>query len=805
MKTSPEVLRVALEHYQAGHLSQAEALYRQILQCEADNPEALHGLSLLALQAGQHERAISYIQRAIAANPQVAEFHSNLGDAYLAQDRIAEAVVHYRRALILRQDYAAAHNNLAVALRRQGNLEEAKAHFSQAITLSPDFAEAYNNLGLLLQDQGMLEAATVQYHKALALKPDYAEAHNNLGNALKARGHLQAAASQYQKALALKPNLAEGHNNLALCLQGEGRLEEAIASFQRALVLNPGLAEVFNNLGLALREQGDLEAAVAHYRQALALRPSFAAAYCNLGNAMMEKGELHDALAAYQEALKCRPAYAEVYSNLGAALSDQGKPVEAIAHYRQALALKPDLIETENKLMHQLQHLCEWFELDGLIDRQRQSLHAASSTQAPPFNLLAIPSSSADQLTCARKWVASRLTLVARLRDGLGFHFTRIAKRRLRIGYLSADFREHPIARLIAEVLERHDRAAVEVCAYSYGPDDGSDIRQRIARACDLFVDIRRNPFAEAARQIYEDGVDILVDLMGYTGSARTQILALRPAPIQVNYLGYPGTMGATFMDYIITDRFITPPDQQPYFAEKFVYLPDCYQANSRQHPMADTTPSRVDCDLPSEGFVFCCFNNTYKITPVIFDVWMRLLRAVQGSVLWLLEAHPGVTVNLRREAQVRGVEAECLVFAPRVAPKHHLARHGLADLFLDTLPYNAHVTCSDALWAGLPVLTCAGETFASRVAGSLLTAIGLPELITTSLADYEGRALRLAQHPEELATLRARIARNRLTAPLFDTPRFTRHLERAYELMWEIYAREEPPRQIQVPASRGQ
>jgi predicted O-linked N-acetylglucosamine transferase (SPINDLY family) len=801
MATVMEALQQAQQHHQSGRLDQAEALYRQILQVAPEHPDVLHLLGLIAHQLGQQERAISYMQQAIAANPHVAEFHNNLGEAYHAHEQIVEAMAHYRRALALKQDYAVAHNNLAVALKQQGNLVEAEAHFRQALALRPDLAEGYNNLGLLLQDQGMLEAAAAEYRKAVALKPDYAEAHNNLGNVLKARGNLGAAAAEYQKAVALKPSLAEGYNNLAVCLQAEGRLEEAIANYQRALALKPRLASALNNLGIAIQAKGDLESAVAHYRQALALQPGFAEAYCNLGNALREKGELPEAVAAYQEALRCRPAYAEAYSNLGTALRDQGKLAEAIAHYRQALALKPDLVETGNQLVHQLQHLCEWSGLDVLIDRQRQRLQEAPSAQFPPFTFLAIPSSPAEQLTCARNWVTARLGPVARLRDGMGLHFTRMAKRRLRIGYLSADFREHPIARQIAELITLHDRSAFEIFAYSYGPDDGSAIRQRIARDCDGWVDIRSASFTEAARRIFEDGVDILVDLMGYTGGARTQILALRPAPIQANYLGYPGTMGADCIDYVITDRFITPSDQAPFFVEKFVYLPDCYQANDRNRTIAQAIPTRPECGLPEHGFVFCCFNNTYKIASAIFEIWMRLLREAPGSVLWLLAANPGVIANLRREAQGRRVQPERLVFAPRVSPAHHLARLRLADLFLDTLPYNAHVTCSDALWAGLPLLTCAGETFAARVAGSLLTAIGLPELITYSLGDYEVRALQLATHPQELAALRERLAQNRLSAPLFDTPRFTRHLETAYRMMWEIYLRGDAPRPIEVPA----
>lgn len=383
----------------------------------------------------------------------------------------------------------------------------------------------------------------------------------------------------------------------------------------------------------------------------------------------------------------------------------------------------------------------------------------------------------------------------------MGFHFKKSLKPKLRVGYLSTDFHRHATAYLIAELFELHDRARVEVCAYSYGPDDGSAIRRRLVGACDRFVEIAGASFEDAARCIYRDEIDILIDLKGYTRATRTEILALKPAPIQVSYLGYPGTMGADFIDYIITDRFISPPDQEPFFSEKFVYLPDCYQVNDRQRKIAEQTPTRTESGLPEDGVVFCCFNNTYKITPAVFDIWMRVLKGIPGSVLWLLEANGGSVVNLRREAKKRGVHPERLVFTPRMSMEKHLARFRIADLFLDTFPYNAHTTASDALWAGLPVLTCAGETFASRVAGSLLTAIGLPELITTSLADYEALALRLARSPARLAGLRKRLQKNRLTAPLFDSPRFTRHIESAYQMMWEVYLKGEAPHRMDVPA----
>jgi predicted O-linked N-acetylglucosamine transferase (SPINDLY family) len=375
-------------------------------------------------------------------------------------------------------------------------------------------------------------------------------------------------------------------------------------------------------------------------------------------------------------------------------------------------------------------------------------------------------------------------------------------KSKLAIGYISADFHTHATAYLIAELLEKHDRGQFDVFGYSYGPDDNSPMRGRLVGAVDRFADLEHASLAESVARIAADEIDVLVDLKGLTRGARTQILASRPAPIQVNYLGYPCTMAAPYMDYILVDDFVVPADQQPFFTEKLVHLPGCYQANDSQREIAPRTPSRAECGLPATGFVFCSFNNSYKITPDMFDVWMNLLKAVPGSVLWLLEGNRFVPVNLRAEARARGVSGERLVFAPKVTVPDHLARHRLADLLLDCFPVNAHTTASDALWAGCPVLTIAGETFVSRVAGSLLRAIGLPELITTTLEDYQAMALRLARDADLLAAVRGRLEASRLKCGLFDGAQFARNLEQAYVTMWQIHAAGEKPRPFAVSPS---
>ncbi len=655
-----------------------------------------------------------------------------------------------------------------------------------------------------------------QYQEALRLNPDYAEAHSNLGVALKDQGQLAEAVAQYQEAFRLKPDYAEAHLNLGNALREQGQLAEAVAQYQEALRLNPDYAMAHNNLGNVLRDQGQLAEAVSEYQEALRLKPDFAEAHNNLGNALWDQGQLTEAVAQYQEALRLKPDYAEAHLNLGYALRDQGQLAEAVAQYQEAFRLKPDNLAARGALVHELQHLCIWENLGerarGLIDAVAVNpVTGVAADAVPPFTFLALPTSTTAelQLRCARNWVKQRLRSAVpsapetRFLGETGF-LSRPdpARSRLRLGYLSADFHTHATAMLIAELFEQHDRARFEVFGYSYGPDDGSPMRRRLVQAFDRFIDIRDASIQESAQRIQQDGVDILVDLKGHTRDARTRILALRPAPLQVNYLGYPGTMGASFMDYILVDDFIVPPEQQPFFTEQLVYLPGCYQVNDSRREIAAQTPTRAACGLPQEGFVFCCFNNSYKITPEVFSVWMRLMQAVPGSVLWLLEGNRWAPANLRREAEARGVTGERLVFAPKLAGPEHLARHRLADLFLDTYPYNAHTTASDALWAGCPVLTLAGETFASRVAGSLLRTLGLLELITTSLDAYEALALELSQDAGKLVALRGRLEASRVTSSLFDGGQFARNIEKAFATMWVIHTAGDTPRGFAVSAT---
>jgi predicted O-linked N-acetylglucosamine transferase (SPINDLY family) len=370
---------------------------------------------------------------------------------------------------------------------------------------------------------------------------------------------------------------------------------------------------------------------------------------------------------------------------------------------------------------------------------------------------------------------------------------------KIKIGYYSPDFREHPVAHLLIELLELHDKNQFELFGFYFGPPDSSKMHKRISSAFNQFIDVELKSDKDIALMSREMGIDIAVDLTGFTALARTDIFSYRAAPIQVNYLGYPGTTGAEYIDYIIADPIIIPTECQQYYSEKVVYLPNSYQVNDRQRSITNKVFTKDELGLPKDSFVFCCFNNNYKITPNTFDGWVRILKAVKGSVLWLLEDNPIAALNLRKEAQFRGLDPNRLVFAKRIDPSEHLARQRAADLFIDTLPYNAHTTASDALWVGLPVLTCMGESFASRVAASLLKAIELPELITTTQEQYEATAIELANNPEKFKDIKNKLERNRLTTALFDTPRFTKHIQTAYKQMYERYQADLQPNNIYI------
>ena len=569
---------------------------------------------------------------------------------------------------------------------------------------------------------------------------------------------------------------------------------QAVELISKAIEINPDNAAAYYNRGVALRDLNQHQAAIDSYDRAIAIKPDFAEACFNRGNALRDLKRYQAAIDSYDRAIAIKPDYAEPWNSRGNALRDLKQYQAAIDSYDKALSLKPGYAYLYGIRLNTKMYLCDWSDTDNQIAELLEKIRR-NEKAVPSFSLLALTSSPALQRQAAEIWANDKYPLNLEL----GSIPKRPRHDRIRIGYYSADYYNHATAYLMAELFEQHDRSRFELVAFSFGPDIHDDMRKRVAAAFDQFIDVRHQSDREIALLSRDLQIDIAVDLKGFTQDCRAGIFACKPAPIQVNYLGYPGTMAAGYMDYLIADETLIPPDSRQHYSEKIAYLPNSYQVNDAKRQISDKTFTREELGLPQSGFVFCCFNNNYKITPATFDGWMRILKQVDGSVLWLLEDSPAAAGNLRQEAERRGVNAERLVFARRMPLPEHLARHRAADLFIDTLPYNAHTTASDALWAGLPVLTCTAESFASRVAASLLSALHLPELITSSQDEYEALAVRLATQPDQIGQLRQKLARNRLTTPLFDTPLFARHIEDAYTQMHERHHAGLPPEHIHV------
>jgi protein O-GlcNAc transferase len=761
-------------HAKKGEIEEAKRLYQSVLQAFPKNVRAQRGLAglielrqevinqLVALyNQGQLSAVVEQSQALIEQYPDAFIVWNLLGAAKQGLGRMDEAIVAYKRALILKPDFAEAYNNMGVILREQGKLDEAIAAYDRALSIKPDFAEAYNNMGVTLQEQGKLDEAIAAYNKALILKPDYADTYNNIG----------------------------------ATLREQGRLGEAIAAYDRALSIKPGYVDAYNNMGNALKDQGKLEEAIAAYNKALILKPSNAEAYNNMGVTLQEQGKLDEAIAAYNKALILRPDYAKAYNNMGVTLQEQGKLDEAIAAYDRALSIKPDYADARSERLFQLGHICDWSAIEA--DRSYVAELGIIGASVAPFCFL--PLEDAPERHRLRSELYAKETYTQRPLPAIAKPSRK--PERLRIGYFSGDFRNHAMMHCMAQIFAVHDKSNFEIFAYSYGPDTQDKMRKKLMSDVDAFHDVREMSDVQIVDLARAENLSIAVDLQGYTKDTKTALFAYGLAPVQISYLGYPGTLGADFTDYIVSDPVVIPEEKRQCYSEHIFYLPYTYFPTDNTRAISKNIITREDMGLPNEGFVFCCFNNNYKISQKEFDIWMRLLGRVEDSVLWLLKSNKWAEQNLKREAEARGISAERLIFAEKVTQDEHLARQKLADLFLDTFNYNAHTTTSDALWAGLPVVTKLGEGFAARVAASLLTAIGLPELITESEEAYEALALALATDTNELAKIKSKLEANRLTQPLFDSEMYTRHLETGYQMAYDRYFNGQSPDTIIVAA----
>jgi protein O-GlcNAc transferase len=776
-----QAIQQAWAWYGGNDWNKAEQACRLVLTAQSNQFDALNLLGIIAAQTGRSAEAADLLRRAVALRRDDPVAHNNYGNVLRDLKRQTEALRSYERAIKINPGYAEAHYNRGVTLQELNRFADALQSYERALALKPEYAAAHNNRGATLRELKRLDEALQSCQRAIEIKPDYAVAYNNRGVTLQDLGRFDEALQSHDRALVLSPNNVQALESRGNALRNLKRLDEALESYDRALKIDPRNAAAHNGRGAALYALQRLHEALQSYEHALALQPELAAAHFNCGNVLRDLERLDLAQQGYERAVAIDPSYADAHYTRGTLMCDLGRFDEARKSFECALQIKPDLQWLHGLWLHTKMRTCDWSGLDDQIADMLAKVEQSQKVTTP-FSMIPLTDSGALQRRASELWVEHNNPASQALPPQARWN----RHDRIRVGYYSADYYMHATANLAAELFERHDRERFEIVGFDFGPHPRDAMTERLAAAFEQFIDVRAKSDLEVAQLSRDLQIDIAVDLKGFTQYQRAGIFAHRAAPIQVNYLGYPGTLGAAYFDYIVADRMLIPAGSRPLYAEKVIYLPDSYQVNDRKRQIADRQWSRAELGLPDSGFVFCSFNNAYKITPATFAGWMRILKSVEHSVLWLLEHDERASANLRKAAADSGVSPARLIFARPLPLPEHLARYRMAGLFLDTLPCNAHTTASDALWAGLPVLTCAGEAFAARVAASLLNAMGLPELITTTGAQYEQAAIELALNPARLAQLTDKVRGNRLAAPLFDTDAYTKHLEDAYVQIYE-------------------
>lgn len=823
-----QLVQQAFGLHRQGRLDEAAGLYRSVLVHRPDNFDASYLLGMLKMQQGRPAQALPLLEAAVKIKPHAPEALTILGAVLAALGRPAEALEAYERLIKVRPSDADAFYNRGVVLTNLGRQADAVTSYDRALAGRPNHAPSLFNKASTLVALQQFERARAAYDALIAVVPNHVDALTDRGNVLARLGHRAEALASFERALAVNPGHVNALSNSGNVLKEEGRCEEALALFDRALAIDPRNpatlinranvlielersaeaiesldralalapkdAELLFNRACALERLHRFEDALADLDRSLASKPDNVKVLNNRGNMLAALKRPEEAVASYDRALALAPDRADALHNRGNVLTTLGRHAQAIADYERAFALDPNHPHAFDSLAFAQLSVCNWDDVVRLAPHAERALNGDGSSVGPTYPLYYF-GNPAYQLRAARAYLRANY-------PSLGAPFAPRAAGdadKLRIAYLSSDFRFHPVATAIVELIERHDRTRFEIHGVSFGRDDASEIRSRLVRAFDRFHDVADEGDRAIAELLHRLDIHIVVDLNGMTRGSRPGVLAHRPAAIQVAYLGYPGTTGTEFIDYIVADATVLPIDQQPFFAETIVHLPDCYHPNDTTRSLS-ATPDRKELGLPEAAFVFCCFNQSHKLSAATFEIWMRLLARTEGSILWLSHMNDFAMENLRRAAGARGIDPGQIIFAPRLDRiEDHLARQRQADLFLDTLPYNAHSTAIDALWAGLPIVTCTGSVFPGRVGASLLKAVGLPELVTLNLEDYETLAARLASDASLLNGIRSRLVENRAIHPLFNMDRLRRHLEAAYRNMWDIHARGQRPRHFTV------
>jgi predicted O-linked N-acetylglucosamine transferase (SPINDLY family) len=754
-----EKLNRGLLFHNSGQFNSAKILYLEALQLEPNYFETLQLLGALAAQSGEWIEAIDYLTTALKININNSSVYNNLGNVLQELHRYNEALSSYNKAIELEPNFAMAFTNRGNVLKLLGRTNEALSNYDSSLILKHDSATTHYNRGNVLYELGYIDDALVSFDKAIQYQNDYSEAYYNRGNIF---------------------------FDLKI-------FNKALINYDRAIEFDNEFAEAFYNRANVIYELRHVD--FAHLDSDKLIEYQNIHSYSEFINPLylQDFNYFDECLKSYDKAIVFKPDYAEAYLNRGSILEELGRFEQAITSYEKAIDLKSDLDFLLGMSINARNHICNW---SNFHENNNELIVKIENNEnvIPPFTALAI-----FDLPCIHK-IAADLWSKSKFPSQIVTFEKKYSKHnKIKLGYYSADFHNHATSILMAEFFELHDKDKFESFAFSFGPHKQDEMRLRVARAFDHFIDVRNKSDKDIAILSRTLEIDIAIDLKGFTLGSRTGIFAYRCAPVQVNYLGYPGTMSSDYIDYLIADKTLIPVESQKHYSEKIIYLPNTYQVNDSKKKISEILFTREELGLPESGFVFCCFNNNYKITPETFDSWMRILKAIKGSVLWLLEGDIVAAQNLQKEAELRGVQKCRLIFAKRMNLSDHLARHKFADLFLDTLPYNAHTTASDALWTGLPVLTLMGKSFAGRVAASLLHAIELPELITYTQNEYESKAIELATNSEIFEKLKSKLLEKKLTSPLFDTQLFTNHLQKGYQIIYERYQEDLPPDHIYI------
>ena len=747
------------------------------------NDEILFEQALAAFNARNYSGAKKKLLTLLKSDPVHIDGYHLLGVSLALMDDHKNALKYYREAINLKTTDAQIFSNYASSLSAIGDHENALEAQKKALKIEPNNFEYLYNAGNLLCALGNFESSLIYYQNALKNNQTFAPIYNNYGKALFDLKRFSESLEYFDQALKIDPYYLNCLNNKGIALKELKYYDESIKVLQIAYSINNNHAETLSNIGIVLCALHKFKEALNFFQRAVELKPNYAEAWSNKGAVFNYFKKFNDAISCHDRALNITPNYAEAWSNKATSLVEINKYSDALKCYEKALVLKPEFEWIFGNVIHTKMKLGLWNDYENDLSKLINDINSRKKSVQPFVSLFLIDDPVIHQ-QCAEIYVSNLFST----NQKLGLFENKTKRNKIRIGYFSADFGSHAVSSLIVELLESHNKNLFEIIGFSFSSNDGGAMYSRISNTFDEFIQIDDMSDHEVAILARNKQIDIAIDLGGFTGANRFGPFAFKLAPIQVNYLGYPGTSGSNFMDYIIADQTLIPEEQRNCFNEKIVYLPNCYQPNDSSKVITYKFKQRSELDLPENSFVFCCFNNNYKIQPNIFKTWMHILSVVDHSVLWLLMDDDALKINLSNEAKNLGIDPSRLIFAKRLAVSEHLGRHTFADLFLDTFPYNAHTTASEALWSGLPILTLQGKSFASRVASSLLRAMDLPELICQSQDEYKSKAIFLAKNPSEISALKMKISQNKSSSPLFNTQLMTHNLESAYTKMYQAY-----------------